>query len=357
MAPSHWSKVVQKFKLDKVPWSLLVTSRNIDCCDKGIPVSLLKVRWHGLLAVLKQFITCEGHYGLVFLYHVRFLMHFIGFHLNVSFYLLRSQYKMLKRYKKKNLDSSLFHHGLIKLLLVHHLKTLADDWDGFLVRNGFVAMIPRETLVMDKPMIEKPLDFSSGKPILLDKNPCEGVFPDQLLCGQQDVSSEVIKTPKHEPFVYPNPTVKSNNKKNRNQSKINQEMLGFCNKRVGRLISRSLRNRSKPHVRFINSIKIHEDSNSDIERFLAQEDPNCSEPDQPFDYVNNLPPCLKDSKGFTGIKLGQRKTVGSIDVLAHNYTLPQQIAPVIHCQCLVALDRGVLYIHPHSPKKDQTSHD
>ena len=109
-----------------------MTSIKINCCEKGIPVSLLKVRWHGLLSVLKQFITCEGRYGLVFLYHVQLLMHFIGFHLNVSFYLLRSLYKMSKRYKKKSLDSSLFHHGLIKMMLVHHSKILGDDWDGFL---------------------------------------------------------------------------------------------------------------------------------------------------------------------------------------------------------------------------------
>jgi hypothetical protein len=186
--------------LDEVPWSLFVTSRKIECCDKGILVSLLKVRWHGLLAVLKQFITCEGRYGLVFLYHVRLLMHFIGFHLNMSFYLLRSLYKMSKRYKKQNLDSSLFHHGLIKLLLVHHLKTLGDDWDGFVARNGFVTVNPVETPVMDKPMIEKPLNFSIGNPDLLNENPCEEALSDQLLCGQQGISSEFIETPVHEPL-------------------------------------------------------------------------------------------------------------------------------------------------------------
>jgi hypothetical protein len=39
-------------------------------------------------------------------------------------------------------------------------------------------MIPVEPLVMDKPIIEKPLDFSSGKPTLLDKNLREGALPD-----------------------------------------------------------------------------------------------------------------------------------------------------------------------------------
>jgi hypothetical protein len=101
--PLTGQKWFKNSKLDEVPWSLFVTSREIQCCDKGIPISLLKVRWHGLLAVLRQFVTCEGRFGLVFLYHIRLLMHFIGFQLNMSFYLLRSLYKMAKRYKKTEL--------------------------------------------------------------------------------------------------------------------------------------------------------------------------------------------------------------------------------------------------------------
>ena len=85
-------------------------------------MSLLKTQWHGLLAVLKQFVMCEGCFGFVFLYHLRLLMNFIGFPLNMPYYLWRSLYKMEKRYKKQRLDSSLFHHGLIKIMLVHQLK-------------------------------------------------------------------------------------------------------------------------------------------------------------------------------------------------------------------------------------------
>jgi len=131
--PLTGQKWFKNSKLDKVPWSLFFTSRNIDYCDKGIPVSLLKDRWHGLLAILKQFITCEGRYGLLFLNHVQLLMHFIGFHLNVLFYLLIILYKMFERCKKRSLDSCLFHHGLIKILLVHCLQTLGDDWDRLLI--------------------------------------------------------------------------------------------------------------------------------------------------------------------------------------------------------------------------------
>jgi hypothetical protein len=88
-------------------------------------------------------------------------------------------------------------------------------------------------------------------------------------------------------------------------------------------------------VRSIESIKIHEDSDYAIEKFLQQEDPNCSQPNQPFDYVNKLPPCLKDIKEFAGINLGQRPTMDSSGVLAHNHMLSQPITHVVHCEaCL-----------------------
>jgi hypothetical protein len=105
---------------------------------------------------------------------------------------------MAKRYKRKNLDSILSHHGLIKLLLVHHLKTLGDGWDDFITCNVFVTINCVETPVVDKPIIMKPPGLSSVGPDFLHENPCERAFPDQPLCEQQDVTSRVIKTPRHE---------------------------------------------------------------------------------------------------------------------------------------------------------------
>jgi hypothetical protein len=87
--------------------------------------------------------------------------------------------------------------------------------------------------VVDKPMIEKPLDLSSGKPDFLDENPHEGALPDHLLCGQHNFISELIETPVHEPIICSNPTIKFDSKNPRKQLKKNQSILGFCNKRVG----------------------------------------------------------------------------------------------------------------------------
>ena len=114
-----------------------MTSRKTTCCIKGIPIAQLKPRWHSLLLIIKQVVTCEGRYRLVFLYHICLLMNFIGFNLYMPFFLLMSLYKMSKRYKRQGINSSLFHHGLVKLLSVYHLSKIGDNWETFLIRNGF----------------------------------------------------------------------------------------------------------------------------------------------------------------------------------------------------------------------------
>jgi hypothetical protein len=191
--------------------------------------------------------------------------------------------------------------------------------------------------VVDKPMLEKSLFPSSDKPDFLCENPCERTMPDQSVCEQQDVSSKLTEFPEHKQVVGPNLNIKSTSGNPSKQSKKNQDMRGFNNKRVGRLISRSLRNRSKAHVSSIESIEVHESSDSEIEKFLADEDPNYSKPDlsQTFDYVNNLPPCLKHNKDFPGIKLSQRPTMDGGSVLTHSHVLPRTLAPAVNCEvCL-----------------------
>jgi hypothetical protein len=87
-------------KLEDVPWILFMASCETTCYTKGIPIALSKPRWHSLLLILNQFVTSEGRYGIIFLYHICLLMNFIGFELDMPFNLLMSLYKMSKRYKQ-----------------------------------------------------------------------------------------------------------------------------------------------------------------------------------------------------------------------------------------------------------------
>jgi hypothetical protein len=131
--PQEGHRWFKNLNFEGIPWHLLMSSKKSCYSAKGTPIVLFKPRWHGLLLMLKKFITCEGRYGLVFLYHVRLLMVFLGFNLNMSFYLLRSLQKMAKFYQRQNVNaqSSLFHHGLIRILVILHLSKARDIWHNF----------------------------------------------------------------------------------------------------------------------------------------------------------------------------------------------------------------------------------
>jgi hypothetical protein len=95
-------------------------------------------------------------------------MNFMGYPLNMPFYFQRSLYKMSKRFKREKADSSLFHHGLIKLIIVYHLSLHGDSWRAFIARNGFDDTDPVQ---VDKPVVnetkvEPPVPFHVLLPLL-----------------------------------------------------------------------------------------------------------------------------------------------------------------------------------------------
>jgi hypothetical protein len=69
-------------------------------------------------------------------------MVFMGFEHSMPQYLHRSLFKMAKKYKRSQADTSLFHVGLIKMLVVYELGLRRDCWHGFLNRNGFEESNP-----------------------------------------------------------------------------------------------------------------------------------------------------------------------------------------------------------------------
>jgi hypothetical protein len=328
--PASGQRWFKNAKVEEVPWSLLFTSRKIKGCDKGMPISLLKVRWHGLLAVLKQFVTCEGRFGLVFLYHLRLLMIFMGFPLNMSYYLLRSLYKMGKRYRKQRSDSSLFHHGLIKILLVHQLELQNDNWDSFLIRNGFSNPNVEE---IDKSVIEETLIYPTTP--LSPTQACVSASYNKPLLDPKVIEQT------HGQATHLNDSVKNLKKSTGKISKSNVD-INFKNKRAGRLISRRLRNKSNSHASSISMIEVHESSDSKIDRFLAEEDPLSFEPhlDRPYNFVDNLPPCLKHNAEFPGIKLGNESTVHVEDAPVHNHVCSQETVAQSKCEvCRFWIDK------------------
>jgi hypothetical protein len=260
-----WSK---SYKVCDVPWTLLFRSRAVRSCNKGLPAKMLKPRWHDLLMILKQFITCEGRYGFVFLFHLRLLMVFMGFELSMPHYLHRSLFKMAKKYKQSQADTSLFHVGLIKILVVYELGLRRDSWPDFLNRNGFEESNPPP---IDKPVVSESKSTPVPYSVLLPKPE-----PDPPVNSPMAVTkvAKPITTEARE-----NTTAK--------------------NKRNARMISRMERNKSKPPAK-TEPVMISEDSDSSIERFLAEEG-FCGEQTH-YNFVDNLPLCLRDNPDYPGIK-------------------------------------------------------
>ena len=143
---------------------------------------------------------------------------------------------MSKRYKKQSVDSSLFHHSLIKILLIHHLTTVSKCWEGFLMRNGFVTSIPIEIPNSDEPLIKNKLGIPINEPGSLNRNPLDEIRPSQSSHEQKVVESELAKPLVPNFHVVQSVTVKPDVKKYCKQMKQKRTTLGFQNKRAGRLI-------------------------------------------------------------------------------------------------------------------------
>jgi len=95
--------------------------------------------------------------------------------------------------------------------------------------------------------------------------------------------------------------------------------LGFKKKRAGHQILRKIKNQSDIDLSSIDPINIDECSDPEIKYFLILEDPEFQGyrkkviiPTEPYDFVTNFPPCLKDKEGFSGIRHDQKKIAGEI---------------------------------------------
>jgi len=71
--------------------------------------------------------------------------------LNLPFFLLNSLRRMETNVQKKveSIGTTLYHHGLVKILVEFHLRSVWDTWEDFLVKN----------FCQDAP------DLSKGSPI------------------------------------------------------------------------------------------------------------------------------------------------------------------------------------------------
>lgn len=115
---------------------------------KGIPSTTLKSKWRNLLLAIQKFITCEGIFSGTFFYHICLMMHFLeGNEINLPYLLLNSLKKMTGNTQRKiqSIENTMCHHGLIKMLIESHLKSIGDDWESFIITNHFKEVEQEES--------------------------------------------------------------------------------------------------------------------------------------------------------------------------------------------------------------------
>jgi hypothetical protein len=102
---------------------------------KGVPHGWIRQEWHTTLIIIHRYITCEGRFSLIYIYHIRLLMHLNGdYPLNLPYFLLKSLANMSKRVQSHpaTAKSSMFHQVLIKTLVVSALREVQKPWSWFI---------------------------------------------------------------------------------------------------------------------------------------------------------------------------------------------------------------------------------
>jgi hypothetical protein len=105
---------------------------------KGIPGNYIKEEYHPMITSLQRFITCEGRYVVTFIYHLRLLLHFEGgLEIDFPYFLWMSLNKMVRGVKSlsKTKKTSIYHKGLIKMLVLHELRKQRISWKTLITQH------------------------------------------------------------------------------------------------------------------------------------------------------------------------------------------------------------------------------
>jgi hypothetical protein len=186
---------------------------------------------------------------------------------------------------------SIFHHELIKILFISHLSQTGDNWESFVIRNGFtqvdntvnppLIVNPNlDSLVTESQVFNSPKGSEFNEPVsIVVETPVVKKLP--CMFSPRKSSEQIVRELKGKDSPRPTnePNLNSNDKpivkKNRKGKKQQSSNLNFRNKRSSRFIYKSLRNRKSDHLSSISTIEVNDQcSDQEINNFLAQEDPD-----------------------------------------------------------------------------------
>jgi len=190
---------------------------------------------------------------------------------------------MCRFYQRQNpnFESSLFHHGLIRILVNAQLLKMGDSWQSFLVKNGFVSL-PSESshslpMCVDEPTSRSISSHSlqsfwfeiqvSKDPVSPFDTPIEFLRIVEVTSKKCEFSqrnhwrkflSHLIDKPSFSLDPIQNMVNEDKIKIKRQGKKVTQKVnyLDFINKRNGKILSRMTRNRHQNHDKPIPQLSL-----------------------------------------------------------------------------------------------------
>jgi hypothetical protein len=102
-----------KTKFQSITWKKIIPMSNLD--DEG----------QDLFKGIQLYLTSEGRYDKLMLYHFRLLDHFIGkVLLNLPFFLHKNLTKVCNKIRAEpfSIKNALYHYGLIKMIILEELR-------------------------------------------------------------------------------------------------------------------------------------------------------------------------------------------------------------------------------------------
>ena len=107
------------------------------------PFSYLLDRYAPMMRIIMKYFTCEGRFSCLYSYHIRLLMHFTRVRmLHIPYYIFCSIDKMAYIVQKRDYNQkiqSLFHHSLMKMVVMHQLYRKKIPWDTFIAHDIFTT--------------------------------------------------------------------------------------------------------------------------------------------------------------------------------------------------------------------------
>lgn len=118
------------------------------------PFRFLRNEYAPLMRLIMRYFTCEGRFSRVYSYHIRLLMHFTRVRMmKILVFLCQNIERMVPLMQRKSPAQqyrSLYHYGLIQLVVIHQLVQHDIPWEEFISREFFTAPPPHPEIVHEE---------------------------------------------------------------------------------------------------------------------------------------------------------------------------------------------------------------